>query len=217
MDNIRQHQERPLVDEFYQRELRRLARGKSTPLVQSKSQAERERERLEHQISEERFGRRQTLPWDDSSDLQANSENNIRSHWVEQGIWGDEWGPAWPKDSHPMTTKWTHRGGGSFFGPHNPTTSESAPGARWGHEESDPEPESESEPKSEPEQEQRPIFGIFGLGIGQPRRPKPRPRPIRYTQTPLGPIAQYPVPRPTVRNPDISSLPPILVSDIQGE
>lgn len=67
-----------------------LARYKSTPLNQFKSQARRERERLEHQLSEERFGRRQTLLWDQSSDLQANSENNVRSRWVEQGIWGDE-------------------------------------------------------------------------------------------------------------------------------
>ncbi|KAJ2897758.1 hypothetical protein MKZ38_004381 [Zalerion maritima] len=161
---------------------------------------------LEHQISEERFGRRQTLLWDDTSDLQANSENNIRSRWVEQGSWGNEWGPAWPKDSHPMTTKWEHQGGGPFFGPYNPTTSESRPGARWGHEESDPEPESEpeSEPKSESEQERRPIFGIFGLGVGQPKRPRPRRRPIKYIQTPLGPLPQYPIPRPTVHNPEAS-------------
>ncbi|KAH6982335.1 hypothetical protein BKA56DRAFT_632369 [Ilyonectria sp. MPI-CAGE-AT-0026] len=152
----------PVVDESYQRELRILARYKSTPLNQFESQARRERERLEHQLSEERFGRRQTLLWDQSSDLQANSENNVRSRWD--------------------------------------TTSESWPGARWGHEESDREPESEpeSEPKSGPEQERRPIFGIFGLGVGQPERPRPR------RQIPLGPVPPYLIPTPTVHNPEAS-------------
>ncbi|KAH8729166.1 hypothetical protein BGZ61DRAFT_491617 [Ilyonectria robusta] len=179
----------PVVDESYQRELRMLARYKSTPLNQFKSQARRERERLEHQLSEERFGRRQTLLWDQSSDLQANSENNVRSRWS----------PAWPKDSHLMST-WSHRGGGPFSGPYNATTSESWPGARWGHKENDREPESEpeSEPKSEPEQERPPIFGIFGLGVGQPKRPRPR------RQLPPGPVPIYLIPTPTVRNPEAS-------------
>lgn len=67
-----------VLDESYERERRRLAHYKSTPLNQFESQARRERERLDHQISEERFGRRQTLLWDNTSDLQANSENNVR-------------------------------------------------------------------------------------------------------------------------------------------
>ncbi|KAG8410991.1 hypothetical protein J3459_016749 [Metarhizium acridum] len=170
-------------------------------------QAKRERERLEHQMSEKRFGRRQTLPWDGSSDLRANSENNVRSRWVEQGIWGDEWGPAWPEDSHPMTMKWEQEGDGPFFGSYNSTTSESWPGARWGHEKPDPEPESESEsesesePRSEPGQERRPVFGIFGSGVGQPKRPKPHPL-IRLIQTEQGPRPY--IPNPTVRNPEAS-------------
>lgn len=101
-----------------------------------------------------------------------------------------------------MTTKWTHRGGGPFFGPYNPTTSESWPSARWGHEQPDPEPESEleAESKSDPERKQHPIFDIFGLGVGEPERSKPHRRPIKYIQTPLGPLPQYPIPVPTVRN-----------------
>lgn len=189
----------PVVDEPYQRELRILTHYKSTPLNQFQSQARRERERLEHQLSEERFGRRQTLLWDQSSDLQANSENIVRSRWVEQGIWGDEWGPAWPRHSHPMST-WLYPGFGPFIGPYNITASESWPGARWGHEESGQEPESEpkSEPKSEPERERRPIFGIFGLGVGQPEPPRPR------RQIPLGPVPPCLIPTPTVRNPEAS-------------
>lgn len=95
---------------------------------------------------------------------------------------------------------WSHRGGGPFSGPYNATTSESWPGARWGHKENDREPESEpeSEPKSEPEQERPPIFGIFGLGVGQPKRPRPR------RQLPPGPVPIYLIPTPTVRNPEAS-------------
>ncbi|KAF1951825.1 hypothetical protein CC80DRAFT_519077 [Byssothecium circinans] len=187
----------PIVDEYHERYERETARAKSKPLVQFKSQAKRERARLEHQLSEERFGRRQTLPWDNGSDLRANSENNVRSRWVEQGIWGDEWGPAWPKDSHPMTTKWTHRGDGPFFGPYNPTTTKTFPGARWGHEESDPEPE------PEPEQPRAPGSWIWGANTSQPKRPT-SPQPIGYIQTTLGPLPQYPIPKPTVRKPEAS-------------
>ncbi|KAK0718708.1 hypothetical protein B0T21DRAFT_295274 [Apiosordaria backusii] len=201
----------PAVDKTYQREMRLEAHYKSTPISQFKSQAKRERERLLHQLSDVRYGRRQTLPWDNSLDLKANSENNIRSRWVEQGIWGDDWGPAWPKNSKPLTTKWLHEGGGPFHGPRNPTTSDSRPGARWGHEEPDPDPESESEsepkPESAPEQEQerRPVMSIFDPAYRQPERPKPpRRRPIGYIQTPWGPVARYPIPIPTVRNPEAS-------------
>ncbi|KID76049.1 uncharacterized protein G6M90_00g078890 [Metarhizium brunneum] len=187
----------PVVDETYQRELRRKARYKATPVNQFNSQANRELERLVHQLSEKRFGRRQTLPWDGSSDLRANSENNVRSRWVEQGIWGNEWGPAWPEDSHPMSKRWQQEGDGPFFGSYSSSTSKSLPGARWGHEEPDPEPESESES----EQERPPIFGIFGLGVGQPKRSK-SPQRFRYIQTEQG--QRLYIPNPTVRNPEAS-------------
>ncbi|RMZ85094.1 hypothetical protein DV738_g75, partial [Chaetothyriales sp. CBS 135597] len=143
------------VDKTYQRRLRREAHWKSTPINQFESQAQRERERLLHQISARTSGRRQTLPWDNSLDLKANPENNVRSRWVEQGIWGDNWGPAWPKNSQPLTTKWLHEGGGPFQGDYNPATSESRPGAR-------------------------------------------------YIQTHWGPVPRYPIPIPTVRNPEAS-------------
>lgn len=209
------------VDKTYQREMRLEAHYKSTPINQFESQAKRERERLEHQLSEKRFGRRQTLPWDNSLDLKANSENNIRSRWVEQGIWGDDWGPAWPKNSKPMTTKWLHEGGGPFQSPNDPRGS--WPGARWGHEEPDPEPdysgsESESESSPEQEKERRPVMGIFDPGYRPPKPPRPPcRRPIRVIQTALGPLPQYPIPVPTVRNPEASRPYPQFVYQISKE
>ncbi|KAF5127074.1 hypothetical protein E5D57_008002 [Metarhizium anisopliae] len=186
----------PVVDESYGRDQRRRARYKAIPWSQFKMQSRREEERLMHQQSKERFGRRQTLPWDDSSDHRANAQNNVRSRWVEQGIWGDEWGPPWPEGSYPMENQWRQQGDGPFFGSYG-TRSTGNLGARWGHEEPDPEPESESEP----EQERPFTFGIFGLGVDQPKPPKPRPR-IRYIQTEQG-QRRY-IPSPTVRNPEAS-------------
>ncbi|KAM0417270.1 hypothetical protein ACHAPT_012711 [Fusarium lateritium] len=186
----------PAVDKTFQRRLRMVAHYKSTPINQFESQVKRERERLEYQISEQSFGRRQTLPWDDSLDLEANPQNNVRSRWVEQGIWGDSWGPAWPKNSQPLSTK---EAGGPSSGPYDPATSDSRPGARWGHEEPDPEPEPEPESESEPKPESAPEH-FFAY-----RQPKPpRRRPIWYVQTPWGPVARYPIPIPTVRNPETS-------------
>lgn len=181
----------PALDQMGRRRLRLLAHYKSMPRSQFKSQAQRERERLEHQLSEARFGRRQTLQWDNSLDFRANPENNVRSRWVEQGIWGDDWGPAWPKNSHPLTA---HEGGGPFC---TRWTLEYRPGARWGHEEPDPEPEPELESESE-----GPGMGLFGP---TPKRPKsPAPRPIGYTQTAHGQVPRYPIQIPTVRNPEAS-------------
>ncbi|KAK2611910.1 hypothetical protein QQS21_002016 [Conoideocrella luteorostrata] len=76
----------PVVDPFYEHQQKMLALYKSLPWKQFESQVKRETERLEHQRAHERFGRRQTLPWDDSSNDRANAENNVRSRWVEQGI-----------------------------------------------------------------------------------------------------------------------------------
>lgn len=194
----------PAVDESHEREKRRQAHYRSTPYNQFESQARREEERLEHQISEERYGRRQTLLWDESCDLQANSENNVRSRWVEQGIWGDEWGPAWPKGSHPMSTKWEHEGG-PFVGEYGINASETMPGSRWGHE-SDPEPEpeagSEAASEPEPEPEGPPRTGI--LGPPAPKPPKPPRRAVKYIRTLFGRVPKVPIPRPTVRNPEAS-------------
>lgn len=181
----------PGPDEVTRRYLRSEAHSKSNPINQFKSQVKRERERLEHQLVEARYGRRQTLRWDYSLDLRANPENNVRSRWVEQGIWGDDWGPAWPENSKPLTTK---LGGGPF------TPRLDMPGARWGHETPDPEPEPESESESESESE--PATKRFGNS--RTGRPKPRRRPIGIVHGLFGPAPRYAIPIPTVRNPEAS-------------
>lgn len=82
--------------------------------------SKRERDRIYHQFRNKGSGRRQTLPFEHSSpDL--SSENNIRAQWVEQGIWMDAWGQAWPP-GEPKT-----RGGRPTGGP--------SPGMTWAHEE----------------------------------------------------------------------------------
>ncbi|RMZ77452.1 hypothetical protein DV738_g4430, partial [Chaetothyriales sp. CBS 135597] len=107
-----------------ERNERMLAPFKATPLNQFKSQSKRERERLEYQRSEQGFGRRQTLPWDDAWDLETNAENNVRSRWVAQGIWANEWGPAWPKGSNSMLMTWRHHRSAPFFGGYGPNKPE---------------------------------------------------------------------------------------------
>lgn len=73
--------------------------GQSIPCAQFHAQARRESERIIHQWREERFGRRQTLPFDETQDFRANAENNVRARWIEQGIWKEKWGPPWGKGS----------------------------------------------------------------------------------------------------------------------
>lgn len=96
-------------------------RWQSAPESQFHSQCSRERERLIYQLERRRDGRRQTLPYDHNikvSNLQwggeysANAANNVRSRWIEQGIWNDDWGsqPGWPKvpgTAYP-TPFWAH-------------------------------------------------------------------------------------------------------------
>lgn len=194
-----------VVDETYQRYLRQKARNKSMALDQFKSQASRERDRLEHQLFEERYGRRQTLPWDDSCDLIANSENNVRSRWVEQGIWGDEWGPAWPRSSLPSMT--LARPDGPFSGSYHPTNSEVMPGARWGHEKGNspqPSPSPERQPPPGPW-----IWDAESSRSKSSRQPEP-------TEIPIEGI-RLPIPRPTVRDPEASRPLPQFLYQISKE
>lgn len=69
----------------------------SLPLNQFRAQVQREQARLEEQSRRKADGRRQTLPLDESLNIERNAQNNVRLRWVEQGIWGHEWGPAWPR------------------------------------------------------------------------------------------------------------------------
>ncbi|VUC25484.1 unnamed protein product [Clonostachys rosea] len=58
--------------------------------------SERERERLDQQYEAAWHGRRpMTLHYDlEIHSSNANAQNNIKNEWLEQGIWGDNWGPA---------------------------------------------------------------------------------------------------------------------------
>ncbi|KAJ4286973.1 hypothetical protein N0V90_012853 [Kalmusia sp. IMI 367209] len=145
----------------------------SWPHNQFQSQVNREHERIIYQVEHGRKGRRQTLPFDEKSDLIANAKNNVRAYWVEQGIWMDKWGPAYPKAARIMN----HRGVWSLkvIGK-GPRVS-----GRWGHE-TRPEP---GEYKSEPEPAPGPAINPNGsiFGIPHPRvdlaallRPHPAPK-----------------------------------------
>ncbi|PVI01560.1 hypothetical protein DM02DRAFT_627599 [Periconia macrospinosa] len=140
--------EDPNPDEVSRRTWRlqtqRLACHQSRPFYQFQSQTRRERERIIYQVRNERYGRRQTLLNDVTADLHANAENNVRARWVEQGIWKDEWGPAWPKGAKPSELSWQ-------FPAQN--TSIPRPSLRWGHEnihEYQRRPQLEPKPKTEP-------------------------------------------------------------------
>lgn len=191
----------PVVDMTRQRDARRRARYKATAFCQFQSQARRESERIFHQLSGDLSGRRQTLPFDYSMDYQANAENNVRSRWIEQGIWKEEWGQAWLKGSHPSSRKGCPRGG-PFYNSYSTINSRPRSYFRWGHEKFDLE--SELRPGSMTETESQPNLQIFGTGAGQPEQPEPTPQPIKYNRPPLGSVPQRPILKPTVRNPEAS-------------
>jgi len=126
----------------------RMAMFRSTPHEQFDSHAHRERERIVYQVGKERYGRRQTLPYDETADLLANSQNNVRGRWVEHGIWKEEWGPAWSKGAQPWDNRW-HYSSKNKGGPH--------PCGRWGHEKR-PEPKV---PEPAPVPEAKPLPNLF--------------------------------------------------------
>ena len=41
-------------------------------------------------------GPRETVSRARGMDVRSNADNNVRQYWIEEGIWKDEWGPAWP-------------------------------------------------------------------------------------------------------------------------
>ncbi|KAF2793599.1 hypothetical protein K505DRAFT_325359 [Melanomma pulvis-pyrius CBS 109.77] len=119
----------------------------STPSAQFKSQTTREIEHIIYQRQEWLYGRKQTLPFDITLDFLANAENNIRARWVEQGIWKEEWGSAWPKGAKASDNRWVYS---------RQNTGGPSPLLRWGHEE-----ELEPKPASEPELEAKREINIF--------------------------------------------------------
>ena len=94
------------LDDVGRVRMRVQTRFKGTPESIFELQARREMERLPYQRFACLSGRKQTLPFDKKLDLKANAENNVRSRWVEQGIWKDKWGPPWPQGSYPMDNTW---------------------------------------------------------------------------------------------------------------
>ncbi|KAM5369949.1 hypothetical protein ACJZ2D_008748 [Fusarium nematophilum] len=108
-----------------------LVHGESRPFAQFKSQAAREIVRLEYQREHRRHGRRQTLPWDDRLGYLENAENNVRARWVEQGIWAEEWGPAWSSKNCGIPSDETDS---PFHGIESSIEFCSALITRWGHE-----------------------------------------------------------------------------------
>lgn len=116
----------PPTDEYARHFWQLEARRQSTPSCQFLNQWSREGDELWKQM--------RNLPFDLSLDLQGNAQNNVRSRWVEQGIWKSEWGPAWPKGTKPSDLRtW-------------PLPKGPVPYGDWGHEE---EPEREPTPELE--------------------------------------------------------------------
>ncbi|CAG9983575.1 unnamed protein product [Clonostachys byssicola] len=181
-------------------------RNKSLPLNQFRSQAKREEERLDIQMYEDQRGRRGILPFDEATDYGANAENNVRARWVEQGIWGEEWGPAWPRGIRPLGN-----GGapapsydGPFYGSYSLANSDLRPGCRWGHEQGDTPSPSPSPPPPPPPPPQNPDAFIFVPWSRTPS-PPPSPRP-RFQVARVLPddTVIIKIPKPTVRDPEAS-------------
>jgi len=170
------------VPEFELQNRRIEAIRQSTPYAQFNAQARRERERIIYQIGEERFGRRQTLPYDETQDLAANAKNNIRARWVEQGIWKEEWGPPWGKGAQPSDNRWRYSGK-LRRGPRIEAI------ARWAHEKDvvqrlPPEFEQKPEPRPNPS----PDVNVFSFQFPPNPNPPPPP-PTTTTMTAADPTA----------------------------
>ncbi|CAI6091386.1 unnamed protein product [Clonostachys chloroleuca] len=180
----------------------REIRNKSMPFYQFRSQAKREKERLHDQRLKELHGRRPTLPFDEATDYEANAENNVRARWVEQGIWGEEWGPAWLQGIRPLgiAGMLVRSCDGPFYGLATPDRR--LGGSRWGHEQGNtPSPS----PPSSPPRPRVPDTLIFAYrSPSPPPAPKqPRPRYQIARVLPNGTIIAK-VPKPTVRDPEAS-------------
>ncbi|CAH0042926.1 unnamed protein product [Clonostachys rhizophaga] len=191
------------VEEMWeeQRRLREI-RNKSKPVYQFKTQAQREKERLHDQRLKELYGRRPTLPFDEATDYKANAENNVRARWVEQGIWGEEWGPAWLRGIRPLGVAGAPVS--SCDGPfYNQATPDRHPGgSRWGHERGDTPSPSPSPPPTPP---RIPDHLIVPPRTRLPSPPPPPPRP-RFQVARVLPDDSVilKVPKPTVRDPEAS-------------
>jgi hypothetical protein len=146
----------PPIDEYARRFRQLEARRRSTPSCQFLNQWSRE----EKELFKPFWKKMRNLPFDRTLDLQGNAQNNVRSRWVEQGIWKSEWGPAWPKGTEPSDLRtW-------------PLPKGPAPYGGWGHEE-----EPKREPTPEPQLARSPEdnctpFGLFGYVLREQLKAK---------------------------------------------
>ncbi|KAM5347194.1 hypothetical protein ACJ41O_010199 [Fusarium nematophilum] len=164
-----------------------LAHPETRPLAQFRKQVDREHRRLLYQRRAQSRGRPQTLPFDPCLTVRKNAENNVRTYWVDQGIWEERWGPAWEAGPNPLKVDDDGEvgGDGPFQGRHDPVKAGDWISyiTRWGHEE------------PAPAQEKCPTDG------------RPRPDPLTYLYLPTcphGPVSLYYPPRPFVQYPDAS-------------
>ncbi|KAI9652866.1 MAG: hypothetical protein M1821_007784 [Bathelium mastoideum] len=93
-------------DQSFQQYLRNKALRRSTPREQFAAQTRREEERIVRYNSEKSRNCKHAPSFNQTMNLQENAENNVRAGWVEQGIWMEEWGPAWPSGAKPSDNTW---------------------------------------------------------------------------------------------------------------
>lgn len=89
--------------------------SESTPSGQFDNEVDRERDLIIAQEMLMPHEKKELIPFDISSDFLANAQNYVRSNWVKEGIWREEWGPPRPSDwgfysiTHPRPTgRWSH-------------------------------------------------------------------------------------------------------------
>ena len=85
---------------------RQLNRRRSTPFYQFWHQWLRDRRRIVEQTDRRRERRKYTLPYQTGRDFVDCAQENVRSRWIEQGIWKDEWtletvGGRWKHEEPP--------------------------------------------------------------------------------------------------------------------
>lgn len=89
---------------------------RSEPCDQFNQQVFRVHERILYQLDHKEAGRKQTLSLDSTIDILGNTENIVRSRWVDQGIWRCRWGRPWPWFSGPLDFEADSHEKGRVFG-----------------------------------------------------------------------------------------------------
>ena len=169
-------------DELSRQMQRRSELALSMPDSQFDAQSTLESERIFHQVSLRREGRKETVPFDRTIEFDENAENNVRARWVAQKIWRREWGLAWPPRNSPNPrNNWGRRN-------EHPDV-----GFRWGHE---PPPLPPTPPPRRQPQSQYRLFGALLPQTEPEPEPEPEPTPAVEEQDPdLDPEASRPYPQ----------------------